>query len=351
MKKSFLITKNHLRICALWLFAIPTASYPKRNVYRPKETNIPTVTVFWSDEQETQKFSLRSRYLDPYPFFGIFDKHHFETSMLPTGPISFRYDAHKSVNGKELARLVDELIEELKQKKSEFSHFTVLRERDFNRKKLTGLIIVKCNDYPFVIKLFMEYPESFLHPYRKGIVPTFIFFLGGGINRHLSGFTRIKNAAAFRLCIQNDAEWLGKVDIPRKWYLLPHSSRWISIEGEHFADLGRQTINVPATYCIIADAIDIDRSMSMMNKDDRTTSLRLCNTVHFSIDPNITNFMFEKAQSGQEQKIVVVDTEHFPSMVGLKEKDLQNRIYKSQFAWYRDLVIKGFQDMFFKPKQ
>lgn len=308
---------------------------------------MPSITTFWTDEQDSKRHTLISRYLEPYPFFEIFDLNHFQENMLPQEDIHLRYKPESVVKGKELGNLIEELITELRQKKPSFSHFEVLRERDFNRKSLSGLLIVKCKDHPFVVKLFMENPASFVHPYRKGIVPTFFWFMGGGINRHLSGLTRLKNAEIFREIVQNDAEWADLVDLPRKWYFLPTNTRWITFEGNNLGTVETRTISIPGTYCIVADAIDIERSMSMMNRDDRVISLRLCNKVRFRIDPHIDNFMLEKTAPGKKQKIVIVDTEHFPSMVGLKPNDA---IYHSQTAWYLDLAFKGFKDMFFKTK-
>lgn len=345
MTALFLGRKKCTHVLAICLAAISLSIVAERSAYRPKDPRLPSITISWSDKKDSKKHTLTSRYLEGYPFFQIFDLSHFNEHLLPMGAIPFRYEPEKSVCGTKLALLVDELIEELHQRKSCFAHFEVLRDRDFNHKRMSGLFIAKCKDYPFVIKLFMENPESFVHPYRKGIVPTFFFFLSGGINRHLSGFTRIKNAEAFRKIVQSDPEWADLVDLPRKWYLLPTATRWLTIQGQNMGSKNIRSIDIPATYCIVADAIDIERSMSMMNKSDRTVSMRLCNKVHFSIDPHIDNFMFERKQPGKKQLIVVVDTEHFPSLVGLKDV---NRTYTSQFAWYRDLVIKGFKDTLFK---
>jgi hypothetical protein len=342
------LPKRHLCMLAVLISCLYTILCAQRSPHRPKDTKIPTITAFWTDKKDGgQRHTITSRYLESYPFFEIFDLKHFQEHLLPQDTITLRYDCNTPINCSELTNLVDGLIKELQQKKQEFSHFDVLRKRDFNHKTLSGLLIVKCKDYPFVIKLFMETPASFVHPYRKGIVPTFFFFMGGGINRHLCGFTRIKNAEAFKKIIQSDTEWVDLVDIPRKWYLLPANTRWITFEGNNIGTQKNQSISIPGTYCIVADAIDIERSMSMLNKQDRILSLRLCNKVKFRIDPHIDNFMLEKASQNKKQKIVIVDTEHFPSMVGLKQLDQK---YHTQTAWYRDLVLKGFKDMFFKTK-
>jgi len=320
-----------------------------RSLHRAKDLTIPILKTQWIDSQ--QYHTLKSYYLQEYPLFGIFDYSHFFANYLPIGPISFRNNPEVTVDGTVLAHLIDELLEEVNQKKrlrklkhkKEFTHFTVLRKRNFNRRKKCGFLILKCKDYPFVVKLSIETPESFTQPYKKGFEPTIFFFMAGGINRHLSGFTRIKNAQHIRNYIAK-GNLSVKFDIPRKWFYIPQRSKWIKLQGTNIGQHKYIDTEIPGTYCIVADAIEYERKFSLLNKNDRKISMYFCNLIDFYIDPHIDNFMVEKGTN----KIIIVDTEHFPSITGLTDV---NNIYTSQLHWYSDLTIKCLQDMFLRDKE
>ena len=82
--------------------------------------------------------------------------------------------------------------------------------------------------------------------------------------------------------------------MPRKWFWLPSNTRWITIAGSNIGKYKQVSIDIPGTYCIVADAIDIERIMTLTNEDDRIESIALCNTAKFMVDPHIDNFMIEK---------------------------------------------------------
>ena len=168
-----------------------------RSIHRPLDLEMPSIMTHWKDDPVHCHY-LQSPFLEGYPFFEIFDKKYFDEHLLPPGPISFRYEPEKTVNSADLAALIETLIKEVREKKSSYAHFTILRDSNFNRRRQSGLLIVKCKEYPFVVKLFMETPDMFVKPYRKGFYPIFFYFMGGGVNRHLSGFTRIKTAETFK---------------------------------------------------------------------------------------------------------------------------------------------------------
>jgi hypothetical protein len=345
-KESENIVKTSIRaICGVGLVVL-SATIPilaQRNVHRPKDNTIQTIAVSWADEPEPIH-TLTSRYLEKNTLFELFDRSFFYDHLLPKGKISFRYNPEQTVDSTLLDSLIEKAVQEIRNGRRTFSDFTILRDRDFNHKRLSGLIILKCNNFPFVVKLFMENPKSFVRPFRKGIVPSFCFFIGGGINRHLSGFTRIKNLYAFKEIVDNSPLWSDTVTLPRKWFWLPHDSRWFAINGTNFGPSTMEKTSIPGTYAIVADAIEIERTMSLRNKRDRKESLRLCNDVNFCVDPHIDNFMIEKGSG----KIAVIDTEDFGYMTGRKDKDLGH--YNSQIAWYVDLSLKAARDIFFRPK-
>ncbi len=310
-----------------------------RSIHRPYDPYMPEITVSWVDSGI--QHSLQNYHLEEYALFKLFDKHYFETHLLPE-TISYRYEPEKSVQRSDLAPLIDTLIEEVKQKKKKFTHFTVLQDKDFNLNKSYGLIILKFNDYPFVLKLFMETPGSFVSPFDKGIEPIFFFFMAGGVNRHLSGFTRIKNMEIISKKIAR-SKWKNLLVLPRKWYWLPKDSRWIQISGKNIGSKKHCQTTLPGTYCIIADAMEAERNLSLMNAQDKQIAMELCNYLNLWIDPHITNFMIEE----RSKKIVIVDTEHFPSFVGLKEPITFN----SYTDWYWHMGTKCFQCEFLQTKR
>lgn len=313
-----------------------------RSVYRPRDPLLPEITVSWSDE--TKYYTLRESHLEEYAFFKLFDRDYFFSHQLPKGPISFRHNNSLKVNSTILIALIDTLIQEINQKKSEFTHFKVLQEKNFNRDQISGLLIVKFNNYPFVVKLFIETPPSFVQPFDKGWEPRFFFIMGGGANRHMTGFTRIKNLELVTKRLKESTYWSEKVDVPRKWFWMPPSSRWIKITGKNIGNQSPLTTQIPGTYCIIADAIEPDHVFSMLNTQQRTLALELANYLEMLVDAHINNFMIEK----NSKKIVIVDTEHFPTLVGLDEKP---PYFNSYTSWYLYLSRKCFNDMFLRTKK
>lgn len=328
-------------LCLVYLFVVASTIYA-RSIHRPKDPSMPSIVTHWAHDKSHINF-LQSPYLESYPFFEIFDRKYFDSHFLPRGSITFRNHPDQSVDSNILASMMDKLIEEVNLKKNSYTHFNILRDSNFNRRKKSGLLIVKCKKYPFVVKLFMETPDMFVRPHKKGFYPALFYFMGGGVNRHLSGFTRITNAENFKEAISKNAYWSKHVDIPRKWYWAPKNCGWITITGSNIGKHKTISIDIPSTYCIVADLIDIERRMTLVNKEDRIESLALCNMVKFSVDPHIDNFMIER----NTKKIVLVDTEHMPTMVGFKK---EVGTYTSQITWYIDLSLKCIEDMFFRDK-
>lgn len=323
------------------LTAIICTIYP-RSIHRPVDNSMPNISTYWQNNKATQ-YTMQSPYLEAYPFFEIYNEKYLQQFLLPE-TIALRYNQKQEIQSSILKKRLEMLVQEVQHKKSSYTNFTVIRETDFNRKHTSGCIILKDKQYPFVVKFFTETPDTFVKPYRKGFYPMFFYIMGGGINRHLSGFTRIKNAQDIRAIIAANPYWSQHVDIPRKWFWTPENVRMITIIGENIGRHSHIETQIPSTYCIIADAIDIDRRMTLINEEDRIESMALCNTAKYMIDPHIDNFMIEKKTG----KIVLVDTEHFPSMVGFK-KDIGE--YTSQTAWYLNLSLKCADDMFFRDKE
>jgi hypothetical protein len=72
------------------------------------------------------------------------------------------------------------------------------------------------------------------------------------------------------------------------------------------------------------------------------TALELSNFLEANIDLHITNFMVEATT----KKIVLIDTEHFPTMVGNV-----NKHFDGYLSWYLHLMGKFCKDAFLCSKK
>lgn len=312
-----------------------------RSSLRPHDRHTPLIITNWVGD--SKKYFLRDSHLEIFPLFQTFDEKHMQDNLLPSGNISFRGEPEKSISGEELSTMIEHLIGEVRRRKKKFRDFIRLKKRDFSRRKQAGLVVVKCKKYPFVVKLFMETPKSFVHPYEKGFEPACFFTIGGGACRHSVGFTRLKNLHSIRERIQHNPHWSKRIDLPRKWFWLPSRERRIELTGYNIGGHEKISINLPSVYAIVADEIKGERTFSIWNSDDRRTAIDLSNFLLCRIDPHITNFIVEK----ETGLIVIIDTEHFPSLVGLKSRP---RI-TTYSSWYLRLVSKFVKDRFFRSKR
>jgi hypothetical protein len=307
---------------------------------RTPDPTTPKIMVGWADG--TAIHTLENPYLEEYPFFKIFDYNYLSRHNLPKGTIAFRNRPSEGVEGARLNQLIQGLLVEIKTKKKKYANFSILQNKGFNHRKACGLLILKFNEYPFVVKLFIETPESFVNPWSKGVEPIFFFYMGGGVNRHLSGFMRLKNLEYINKKIASDPRWSSIIETPRKWFWMDSSKdTWLSITGNNLGDKKIQQTRIPGTYAIIADAIKAERTFSSLRGKDLQTALDISNFLEANIDLHITNFMVEEGT----QKIVLIDTEHFPTMVGDVDKH-----FDGYLSWYLHLIGKCGKDMFFSTK-
>ncbi len=313
-----------------------------RSIHRSEHNTLPQLTVSLSDDPKRQ-ISLRNSHLEQYPLFELFNKEYFDRHMLPTGPIAYRHDAQKVIMGDSIRAHLEILLKEIKAKKKSFSHFTLLTNKNFNRHKRVGMLILQHKHSPFIVKLSIETPDSFIDPFCKGMDNVWFFPMGGGINRHLAGFTRVKNQENVKKKLADSPYWSSMIDVPRKWYWLPEKSPWLTLKGENIGTHKEQSTQIPATYAIIADAIDAQRELELNNIQDTNLALDLCNYLEHAIDAHINNFVVEKKTG----KIVIIDTEHFPSVIGIKEKVHVD----SYLDWYTFMIKKCGNDWFFRTKK
>jgi hypothetical protein len=132
----------------------------RRSVHRPGNAKLPQITTYWSDDPST-RYTLKNSHLEP-TIFTIFDENYFLRHQLPE-IIPGRHDAQKSFMS---ARLIEDLERAVAQltgthkKIKKIDNFIILKQRDYNYLKHTGLIILRHKEYPFVVKLFMESPSN-----------------------------------------------------------------------------------------------------------------------------------------------------------------------------------------------
>jgi hypothetical protein len=322
-----------------WILLLPGLLL-SRSLLRKPDPLTPIITTQWKNG--TKKYKLRDSHLEITPLFHLYDEKHVQEKLLPSESIYFRNAPNKFVKGAHLSDLIENLILEIKCGKKKYKDFIILKNKDFNTRKQAGIIVVKCKNYPFVVKLFMETPRSFIRPYNKGFEPACFFIIGGGATRHLLGFTRIKNAESTRKRLISNNHWKTRVDVPRKWFWLPKRYNVLQLDGYNIGGHKHIRQDYPGTYALVADAIDFDKKFSIFNKEHKRTAIDLSNFLLCRIDPHLENFVIEK----ETGKILMIDTEHFPSMVGFKTRPKIN----SYGSWYLHLVTKFIKDRFFRTK-
>lgn len=325
-----------VRIFSLIFSCISVNLCGERSIYRPRDTTVPEISVAYTTDGKSH--TLRSPYMRYWPIFETFDRDYFFSHQLPKKMIPYRTNPECMVSGEELAEYAEELLQIVRSSrriKKEMGNFIILKSCDFNPRTCSGLIVARLKNHPFVIKLFVETPESFVRPFSKGFEPGCMFVIGGGVSRFLAGFTRVKNAEYMRDYFDKNPVWNGVLDLPRKWFWMPRDVQWLTVRGRNFCTAESSlVIEVPSVYAIFCDAIDSDRSLSLRNKHERRFALGLSQDLNNRLDPHINNFVIER-DSGL---IVIIDTEHFPTMVGLEER----MVYRSYASWYLQLFLRGF---------
>lgn len=319
-----------LTILAAWYLVIAielSAHSPLHHTYSLK----PTIVTHY-DDPKAEQYVGRSDYYEPWAHFTRYDEHYLNEHALPNGTIPPRYKQGKPVSGAEIRKRFNEATAEIfkARKRIPFKGITILKDRDWNYPHASGLIIFKFNDLPFVIKLYRETPQTYVSPLSKGLEPALFWVMSGGINRYQLGFTRIKNGITVQQMLQQDPVWAHKVTLPREWYLVPDDVPYFIIEGYNMGCDKSFSIRVPSMYAIVCDWIEQERAFLMSNPTDRQTAMDIARILKNRIDPNIKNFIIEKNTG----LIAIIDTEHFASVVGLRE----NIDFRNYWNWYTRLA-------------
>jgi hypothetical protein len=309
---------------------------------------MPKITVCWADKPVKKQYTLKHASLEAYPLFEVFNKEHFNSHKLPKQTISFRTDTTKTVDTKILSDLLEELLIEVRKKKRHFKHFNVLQRKNWNRRHKSGLLVLKFKEYPFVVKLFSENPKTFVNYWNKGFEPIFFLYMGHGANRHISGLTRIKNKELIEQRLALHPHWHSIVRIPRKWFWEPQKNRWIHMSGINL-DGEKKTLNtdLPSVYAIIADAEKTDDTIEISQEQKKRMTMKLCSQFDLTIDPHYDNFIFQQDEKTGEIQIVLIDTEYFPIIVGIRDK----KEFKTYTEWYLYLTGKFVNDTYFRTKK
>jgi hypothetical protein len=351
---------NAILLCNIaFLFSNPIQA---RSVHRPEKNYGAYITVKptniekcndWVSVQKIQKYPkeyalveegfLESKYLQFDPLINRFNKKRFYEHMLPKQILAFR-NGKGFVDTEILQKKADHLIKELQSgKKKHFKDFSMLTYKDFNFKTQSGMLILKYKDYPFVLKLFIEHPHTIVQPFSKSFQTACQFVLGGNL-KHLTGFTRIDNLLDARAALKKDPEYSVLIDFPRKWYYLPTDENWLKVTWHNKHKKSTTTVKFPSVYGLIADFIEVDKDKEKKYKALlRQKTMEVVNYLHYIIDAHEGNFIFEK----NSDKIVIIDTEHFPTLTGLK-KEMKATSY---LGWYTELMNNFVKTHFLQNKQ
>ncbi|MGZ6251245.1 MAG: hypothetical protein ACXWL2_04395 [Candidatus Chromulinivorax sp.] len=322
-----------------------------RSIHRKPNSTIPYITVSSENKEYAHKWvhsnsekkihKFQNKYLR-LKTLKTFEKSNIRKQLLPNHPINYR-KGNGAVDPQILKQENEILLQEILDGKKHFTYFTVLSDVAFNYKNNSGFIALKYNNYPFVLKLFIEHPDTFIQPFNKGFKAKGLFVLNGNM-RHLSGFTRIPNLEQAKKLLAKDAQYRYYLDFPRKWYWIPKKEysltiNWYDDNNQHY-----ETLKIPGVYGIVCDYIEVDKKIQKQEINTlRQISVDVGSYLHNIIDSNVENFVPEK----DSNKIVIIDTEHFPTMTGL-EKEMSANGY---VQWYIELAGKYIKTAFLRSKQ
>ncbi len=323
-----------------------------RSIHRAPNPTIPYITVTASNQDYVEKWTkshkkpkinkFQNKFLRLKTLKKPFENSNLKKHTLPSGSIKYR-KTDATVHGNTLKEQNEIVLQEILQGEKSFTHFTTLADDDFNYTNNSGFIVLKYKDYPFVLKLFIEHPHTFIDPLNKGFKASCLFVLNGNM-RHLSGFTRIHNLEAARKALSKDPEYRYYLDFPRKWYWIPEAQPYLTIDWHDQHHHHYETIKLPGIYGIVCDYIETDKKIQQQEMHTlRQISVDVGNYLHNIIDSHVDNFVPEK----NSNKIVIIDTEHFPTMVGL-DKEMSANGY---IQWHLELTGKYLKTAYLRPKQ
>jgi hypothetical protein len=300
-----------------------------RSPFRSQDSALPTITI--TNQEHKTVCTLTHRHLAAYPTF-YFTPAMLKPYMLPK-LIPYRTKPSRFIHRKRIDHIIEKLIVELQKGRNTFSDVTLLKSKNFNFRKKCGLLIVKCKNHPFIIKLFMERPETYFDPYCKGVESIAFFFTAGGVNRHSTGLSRVMNLHHTKNKIARMPEWCSLVSFPRKWFWLPKKPRFMTFCGTNIEGNPLLKNTIPEVFAIVADEIDLSDQIKISAREKERIIIDLCNSLNLYLDPHFDNFVFQKS-SIAPFKITILDTEHFQTMIGLYNPPR----FSTYVGWYSYLV-------------
>ncbi|KKR96534.1 MAG: hypothetical protein UU47_C0013G0009 [candidate division TM6 bacterium GW2011_GWE2_41_16] len=315
LNKNSCVCKKTVMYCFLIFTINITSTYASRNIHRPDYIAKPKIETHWMcSSQENYSFSLM--HLEPRVLFNTYDRPFLLAHRIPERIIP-RYETSTCSTAPLLNDLEEAVKEILRTQKKLFSlqNFTILKKTDFNFKNHAGILVLKHRAYPFVVKLFIETPQTFVEPFSKGIEPRLFFYMGHGTSRYLCGFSRLKNLHGINDIIDHNPQAKEIYTTPRKWYWEPKENTFFIARGTNMSDICDYEAMFPHVYALICDAIRIERSFSLSNKQDRAHAWQASHIFGNRLDPNIPNFVIEK----NTHKIALIDTEDHALMIGLRD--------------------------------
>jgi hypothetical protein len=286
-------------------------------------------------------YQCTAHYLKKAHILNAFDEAFFYNHQLPHKSIMYRSLPHKTVLGSSLHNALEQAIIELKTGKKRLTNCTVLKDSEFNYDHCAGLIVLKSNQYPFVFKIFVEGPDTFLKPEQKGYKHGYLPVISKGLNRYLAGFGRLKNLEKIHTFLAQHPQWKSHFGLPRKWFWQPSYNRWFEVNGYNFGQ-EQFTIRLPSIYAIVADEIVSQVPFKKIKNDYKKTIFAFSKATNFEVDPNLRNFKLEP-ESG---KLIIIDTEHFSSLLGF-DKPPQAHGY---FSLHVRMGLKAIYECFLKNK-
>jgi len=319
----------------LLLISATFTTMSQRNVHRLHKKTMAHIKVCSSND--STNYNLIDNNLRPIPLLHVFDKKHFESNLLPKKFIKYDHNQNQ-ITTKKLNKLIEHLFEEIDRKSKSYRHFKILKNSGFVRHKKCGLLVAKFKDYPFILKLFIEPPKSFVNPYDKGFEAT-NFFIAGGALRHTLGFSRIKTLNYVKKAIAKNERWKNRIIVPRKWFWLPQNPTWLHIKTYNLGKRKKDYVTMPAIYGVIADELIKDSTKTTNYEEIMAFSQFL----EHRIDPHTKNFFIEK----ETGKIALIDTELFPLILGFQERI---RPSHSHIKWYTHLAGKYLKEKMFTLK-
>ena len=338
-----MIHKQKMTIVILMFFAA-FFTMTARTPFRKKDKDESRITAGWlgfkAGISRTSRAFTKS-------MFSIFNRDYFYNHLFPKKYVKDAHHDNTFIDCIAINKCIEKLLKEIKKLKKEYTDFEILKDKNFNRFKKCGLLILKFKNYPFVLKLFMETPKTFIDPYCKGPDNQFFFYMSGGMNRHIAGLTRVRNLELVKNQIEQNDRWKNKITMPRKWYWIPKKPRWMEIKGYNIGNEKEISTLMPSTYAIIADMLDTKEDAPLLSVQKRSELvMQLCMDLQLFVDPHGDNFVVKHNKETNEYNISIVDTEHFPSLVGLKEQPFFN----NHLEYYVYLGAKYFKDAFLQTK-